>query len=153
MSRTWGAAVQKIVAARQGWTCNSCGELLPACYQVDHITPLWDGGEDCHETNAQALCPNCHAGKTQKEDIRRRQEQRSATWEIIKEKRDELQLDTPRNPPQKKIRNKQNRENSAQVVDKSNPFIAYAYIKATPPKPPCNEKANFKNKTHSKIQK
>ena len=69
--RTWGVSEQKIVAAAQQWRCASCDLLLPAAYELDHVVPLWKGGKDCHETNAAALCPNCHAEKTQKENIER----------------------------------------------------------------------------------
>ena len=69
--RTWGVSEQKVVAAAQQWRCASCNVLLPAAYELDHVVPLWKGGEDCHETNAAALCPNCHAEKTQKENIER----------------------------------------------------------------------------------
>lgn len=69
--RTWGASEQKIVAARQGWKCAGCANLLPPSFQLDHITPLCDGGADCIETNAQCLCSNCHANKTQAENVAR----------------------------------------------------------------------------------
>ena len=46
-------------------------KTLPAAYQVDHIVPLAMGGPDSFE-NLQALCPNCHADKTQQEAISRR---------------------------------------------------------------------------------
>lgn len=69
--RTWGVSEQKVVAAAQQWRCANCNVLLPAAYELDHVVPLWKGGEDCHETNAAALCPNCHAQKTQKENIER----------------------------------------------------------------------------------
>lgn len=61
----------KIVAARQGWRCSGCSMLLPAAYQVDHTVPLWSGGADDPDTNATAMCANCHAAKTQREAIER----------------------------------------------------------------------------------
>ena len=61
---------KKIVAARQQWKCNACAVILPPTYQIDHITALVDGGADSI-ANAQALCPNCHASKTQLEHIKR----------------------------------------------------------------------------------
>lgn len=57
---------KKIVAARQDWTCSVCNTLLPASYQVDHTTPLCDGGKDAID-NCTAMCPTCHANKTQRE--------------------------------------------------------------------------------------
>ena len=65
------APVTKIVAARQAWRCAGCESLLPAAFQIDHREPLWRGGPD-HLDNLQALCPNCHAAKTQREAIDRR---------------------------------------------------------------------------------
>lgn len=45
--------------------------MLPAAYQVDHTVPLCDGGAD-DISNCSAMCPNCHATKTQLEGIERR---------------------------------------------------------------------------------
>ena len=56
--------LKKRVAYRQKYRCALCNILLPPTYQVDHITPLFLGGSN-HPTNLQALCPNCHADKTQ----------------------------------------------------------------------------------------
>jgi len=33
------------------------------------VVPLWKGGDDCHVTNAQALCRNCHGLKTTHERL------------------------------------------------------------------------------------
>ena len=63
---------KKIVAARQQWTCSGCKAVLPAAYQVDHTVALCDGGADT-TANCTAMCPNCHAAKTQKETIARAQ--------------------------------------------------------------------------------
>ena len=68
--RTLSEPEKKLVAARQGWRCSACATLLPACYQIDHTVPLWQQGEDSIE-NATAMCPNCHAAKTQLEAIER----------------------------------------------------------------------------------
>jgi len=67
------AAVAKQVAAAQRWRCRACDQLLPAAFEIDHSTPLWAGGADSL-ANLQALCPNCHATKTQTEAISRRLE-------------------------------------------------------------------------------
>ncbi|MBN23100.1 MAG: hypothetical protein CL678_17575 [Bdellovibrionaceae bacterium] len=69
---TVSAAVTRQVAAGQRWTCAGCATLLPAAFQIDHINPLWAGGAD-ELHNLQALCANCHADKTQKESILRRE--------------------------------------------------------------------------------
>tara|TARA_B110001452_G_scaffold2806_1_gene2453 strand:- start:46 stop:483 length:438 start_codon:yes stop_codon:yes gene_type:complete len=81
--RHWGVAVQKIVGARQKWRCAKCDTLLPSSYEVDHVLPLWNGGPDCYETNAQALCPTCHATKTQLESIERRRKNDDARLEAV----------------------------------------------------------------------
>lgn len=62
--------VKKIVAARQNWRCADCSKLLSAAYQVDHRVALADGGTN-RPSNLAALCPNCHALKTQLEAIAR----------------------------------------------------------------------------------
>jgi len=62
---------KKIVAARQAWRCGHCAQMLAASYEVDHTVPLHLGGPDDYETNALALCRECHAKKTQREEIER----------------------------------------------------------------------------------
>ena len=54
------------IAQRQDWkcageTCELAGDL--EAYDLDHIIPLWKGGDDTNE-NLQALCPACHRKKT-----------------------------------------------------------------------------------------
>jgi HNH endonuclease len=52
--------VKKFVAAKQKWSCAICHSLLPASFQIDHITAQSVGGT--HEwDNLRALCPTCHA--------------------------------------------------------------------------------------------
>ena len=63
------------IAERQNWkcaskTCELAGKL--EAYDLDHIIPLWKGGEDT-EDNLQALCPACHRGKTDMERVERMQ--------------------------------------------------------------------------------
>lgn len=70
-ARTLSESEKKRVAARGKWRCSVCNMLLPPAYQVDHTIPLCDGGEDSIE-NCTAMCPNCHADKTQRESIARR---------------------------------------------------------------------------------
>lgn len=70
MRRTISDPEKKIVAARQGWKCSVCKKLLPAAFQVDHTISLAVGGEDSI-SNCTAMCPNCHAEKTQLEAIAR----------------------------------------------------------------------------------
>ena len=54
------------VAERQGWLCKWCSEELEDTFQVDHVRPLWHGGDN-QPINLQALCPNCHARKSKYE--------------------------------------------------------------------------------------
>ena len=68
--RLMGESIKKQIAARQQWKCSECAGVLPSTYQVDHTVPLCDGGADSAD-NATAMCPNCHALKTQNEAIRR----------------------------------------------------------------------------------
>ena len=60
-----------MVGASQSWNCAHCAQVLPAAYQIDHRIPLASGGADAL-SNLQALCPNCHAAKTQREAVQRR---------------------------------------------------------------------------------
>ena len=54
---------KKIVAANQKWRCKHCQILLEATYEIDHIQPIYKGGNNNFE-NLQALCRNCHGKKT-----------------------------------------------------------------------------------------
>ena len=62
-------SVKNMVASSQQWVCNGCGDLLPSTFQVDHIQPYAVRvalNKDPNErSNLHALCPNCHAAKTQ----------------------------------------------------------------------------------------
>lgn len=69
--RRFTAHEKRIVAARQQWKCGHCNALLAASFEVDHTIPLHLGGPDDYETNAEALCRECHARKTQREEIER----------------------------------------------------------------------------------
>lgn len=46
----------------------SCGELA---IEVDHVTPVEDGGGMWDEGNWQGMCHRCHSAKTN-QDVRRR---------------------------------------------------------------------------------
>ena len=61
------------IAQRQNWKCASDACKLAGkleAYDLDHIVPLWKGGEDTEE-NLQALCPACHRIKTDMERLER----------------------------------------------------------------------------------
>ena len=57
---------KKRIAAKQKWKCKICKKSLPTRYHIDHINQFSRGGSD-NEQNLQALCPNCHADKTEEE--------------------------------------------------------------------------------------
>jgi len=58
------------IACEQDWKCGICIEKLPSTFQVDHIVPVFRGGDNSRE-NGMALCVSCHATKTQNENIER----------------------------------------------------------------------------------
>lgn len=62
-------ATKKIIAHRQKYLCYKCNNLLPPSFQIDHIIPHSISNDDSEE-NLQALCPNCHSVKTQRENNR-----------------------------------------------------------------------------------
>ena len=53
--------------------CHTKGKITPAT-EVDHITPIAEGGDRLDEGNCQALCHSCHSRKTMKELNRKRYE-------------------------------------------------------------------------------
>ena len=63
------AAMRWRVAHRQRFQCNICKLPLPIAPQLDHLTP-WAAGGPCSFSNYQMLCANCHAAKTQSEQMR-----------------------------------------------------------------------------------
>jgi hypothetical protein len=66
MKRKVSAALKKEVAFEQGYKCSDCNKILPPSYQIDHILPFSISRDDSR-ANLTALCPNCHANKTQRE--------------------------------------------------------------------------------------
>ena len=100
--------------------------MLPATYELDHMIPLWAGGLDCYETNAQALCNPCHASKSQRENIARQKQLHEARIAAIEQAR--------RDSPMEKIhpnpRKKPVPITSPNYVDTllDNPFLKYAYV-------------------------
>ena len=136
--RTWGVSEQKIIGARQKWRCACCDELLPACYECDHVVPLWKGGRDDYETNAQALCPTCHAAKTQRESIERHNQLHAARVAAVKVARaaDPLPPTLLLSPPQAQPARKR-RERPLSITDPAyvdpllagdNPFLRFTFV-------------------------
>ena len=64
------------VLDRDGWECVMCGTLLGRGAQVDHITPVTDGGSMWDMDNMQSLCTECHIVKTADDLSRRTAKQR-----------------------------------------------------------------------------
>ena len=126
MKRSWGVSEQKIVAARQKWRCAKCDEMLDSTYQLDHIVPLWEGGSDDHVNNANALCANCHATKTQHEAILRRK---------VKLAKARLEIETAiRNAPaSEKIENLPKLIHKIESIADPNPFLHFSYVKPAYP--------------------
>ena len=55
--------MKKDVAARAEWHCQLCMRMVNANFEVDHIIPLYHGGDNAL-SNLQLLCPDCHRSKT-----------------------------------------------------------------------------------------
>jgi 5-methylcytosine-specific restriction endonuclease McrA len=64
--KDWTEYERKTLLERQDHHCPCCGDKLVK-YEIDHKTPLCRGGTN-ELDNLQALCPLCHAGKTQDEE-------------------------------------------------------------------------------------
>lgn len=67
--KTIRESIKKEISYRQSYKCLGCEDLLPPSFQIDHIIP-WSLSHDDSEENLQALCPNCHSIKTQRESLR-----------------------------------------------------------------------------------
>ena len=68
---------KRIVAARAGWICAACGQMLDETYEVDHVVSLSLGGEDSID-NCQPLHAACHRRKTLRDEIARLELRRRA---------------------------------------------------------------------------
>lgn len=66
--RTVSETKKKFVAAQQQWKCHTCGCILPAWFEVDHIQRVERGGSN-HPDNLVALCRDCHGKKTALENL------------------------------------------------------------------------------------
>jgi len=61
---------KRLVAARAGWRCADCGELLDETYEIDHVIALSLGGAD-EVANCAPLHAACHRRKTLRDEIER----------------------------------------------------------------------------------
>ena len=62
--------VKKRIAAKQKWRCAICKQLLDETFELDHIKPLFKGGDPTDESNLQCLCKRDHMLKTALEQVR-----------------------------------------------------------------------------------
>ena len=67
-TRKVSSTTKKLVASEQKWRCGHCGQLLTASYEIDHIKPLFKGGNNQRD-NLMALCRNCHGEKTIRDNL------------------------------------------------------------------------------------
>jgi len=68
ITRTTSRKFRWEIAYKQQYKCNHCNDLLhPKSFDIDHIMPLFKGGQDNDLNNLQALCCNCHALKSRTE--------------------------------------------------------------------------------------
>lgn len=129
--RTLSEAHKKIVAAKNEWRCNVCRCILPPSFQIDHVVPLWQGGDDTIE-NSQSLCGTCHANKTQRESIERSRILREKRVALAKQKQMEYEDDVRKgNVVVPMVSKKRKTTPHMEEVDTSedNPFIRFMFIK------------------------
>ena len=53
---------KKQIAARQQWRCALCRQLLDETYEIDHIKPVYAGGDNSM-ANLRALHRSCHVAR------------------------------------------------------------------------------------------
>ena len=64
------AAVRLEVLERDGYRCRACGRA--GRLEVDHIVPMYRGGNPYDLAGLQALCVACHIAKSRRENPARR---------------------------------------------------------------------------------
>lgn len=74
----WTLAQRRQCAFQQKYCCATCQHLLPSAWEADHVIPLHLNGTN-ELSNCQILCSNCHATKTQFENLRRVKRQRTTS--------------------------------------------------------------------------
>ena len=114
--RNWTADQKRIVAAKNNWRCAICDNLLNSAFEIDHVIALENGGSDDIQTNAQALCNNCHAIKSQKERMDR-----------VEKAREKIEKYKFENSKQPLIQPKTKPEDV--VLDSENPFARFAFMR------------------------
>jgi len=65
--RSISNTIKKQIAGEQGQKCKHCDMTFKNTYEVDHIRPLYLGGDN-QRLNLQALCTGCHSEKTSNDE-------------------------------------------------------------------------------------
>lgn len=65
--RSISNTIKKQIAGEQGQKCKHCDMTFKNTYEVDHIKPLYLGGDN-QRLNLQALCTGCHSEKTSNDE-------------------------------------------------------------------------------------
>ena len=119
--RKWTSSEKREVGFRQEWRCAHCDSLLPSTFEVDHVRALHNGGLDCLESNAEALCNQCHAAKTLRERIEWEKRRAEA---ILNAKKEENA------PPQKPLQGNRSLLDAEPGSDfLANRFLKFAFVK------------------------
>ena len=63
--RQW-ALVRRMALERDGWRCRTCGKA--GRLEVDHVKPLFQGGEPFELGNLSSQCRDCHKKKSTQEN-------------------------------------------------------------------------------------
>lgn len=73
----------------QGKKCALC-DCRPSRFELDHIRPLWEGGDNSYE-NFRALCPLCHLAETKRgtgdRAVMNRKRDKTSQWARREKKR------------------------------------------------------------------
>lgn len=81
-----GESARMYLMDKQNWRCAECDHKFQPDYwkeprgtypEVDHIIPIWIGGQSLGVDNHQVLCKNCHRIKTSREASERAELKRS----------------------------------------------------------------------------
>ncbi|MCY4508425.1 MAG: HNH endonuclease signature motif containing protein, partial [Acidobacteria bacterium] len=67
LGRKRWARARAAALARDGYRCRACGRFGGRALEVDHITPISEGGAPFDLANLQSLCRDCHIDKTRRE--------------------------------------------------------------------------------------
>ena len=77
--RRW-RVLRRVVLDAANWRCATCKRYAN---EVDHVTPLQEGGAAYDLDNLQALCRGCHIRKTASENGLRRANPEKRAWAVL----------------------------------------------------------------------